>query len=123
MGGCRSGWYWRGSRSPRFEQRIELVRPLGLHCACGRDLGNARRNALVTPCYALMNVGVAKSTTFERISTIQLSTTFLNAVTHLNYGSQNATVNNVNGGVIPSRHAFLSAGSARSGQLGLRWMF
>ena len=85
--------------------------------------GNAKRNALETPGYALMNFGIAKATTFERIGTIQLSATFLNAVNHLNYGSPNATVNNVNGGVITSSHAFLSAGSARTGQLGLRWMF
>ena len=85
--------------------------------------GNAKRNTLVTPGFALVNFGIAKSTTFERFGTIQLSATFLNAVNHLNYGSPNATVNNVNGGVITSSHAFLSAGSARTGQLGLRWMF
>ncbi len=85
--------------------------------------GNAPRNSIVGPGYTIFNLGVAKTTRFEKFGTLQLSATFQNALNHLNYGQPNVTVNNANGGTITSSHIFPAAGSARTGLLGLRWFF
>jgi hypothetical protein len=85
--------------------------------------GTAARNSVQGPGYMIFNAGIQKATTFERLGTVTIMATFQNILNHVNYGQPNMTTNNANGGVITSTHVFPSAGTARTGQLGLRWMF
>ncbi len=101
-----------------FDRTAFAVPPAG----SGR-FGNAARNSVVGPGYAVFNLGLGKTTTFERIGSIQIAASFQNVLNHLNYGQPNMTVNVAQGGSITSSHIFPPAGSARSGQLSLRWRF
>jgi outer membrane receptor protein involved in Fe transport len=101
-----------------FDRTAFTVPPTG----SGR-FGNAARNSIVGPGYVIFNFGVMKNIKMERAGNVQLGASFQNLLNHVNYGQPNMTVNNVNGGVITSTHIFPPAGSARTGQLSLRWMF
>jgi hypothetical protein len=85
--------------------------------------GNAARNSVVGPGYALVNFGVSKTVRFEKIGEVQLGASFQNAINHFNYGEPNMTVNNAVAGSITSTHIFPPAGSPRTGQLSLRWNY
>jgi hypothetical protein len=85
--------------------------------------GNAARNGIQGPGYVIFNGGLQKSTSLERLGTVTFMASFQNILNRVNYGVPNLTTNNANGGVITSTHIFPAAGSARTGQLGLRWMF
>jgi hypothetical protein len=87
------------------------------------NFGNAARNSVVGPGYSLVNFGLSKSVRFERIGTLQVAVSFQNLLNHVNYGQPNMTVSAVQGGTITSTHIFPAAGSARTGQLNLRWSF
>ncbi len=85
--------------------------------------GNAGRNIIIGPGYSLANFGLAKNVRFERLGSIQIAASFQNVLNHVNFGQPNLTVTAVQGGTITSTHIFPAAGSARTGQLNLRWNF
>jgi hypothetical protein len=85
--------------------------------------GNAPRNSVLGPGYAIFNLGMMKNFRFEHLGTVQLGGSFQNLLNHVNLGQPNMTIDNANGGVTTSTHIFPPAGSARTGQLSLRWMF
>ncbi|MCS7026632.1 MAG: carboxypeptidase regulatory-like domain-containing protein [Bryobacteraceae bacterium] len=85
--------------------------------------GNAGRNIVQGPGYVIANFGVAKNLRFERAGSLQLAASFQNALNHVNFGQPNMTVTAPQGGTITSSHIFPAAGSPRTGQLSLRWMF
>jgi hypothetical protein len=95
------------------------------------SFGNAGRGIIEGPGYVLLNLGIQKSVHFEKAGLLQFTATFQNALNHLNLGEPSAggggatglVVNNANGGKIISSHIFPPAGSARTGQLGIRWSF
>jgi len=90
--------------------------------AAGR-FGNAERNSVNGPGYAVFNMGLQKGFSFERFGRLTLGANFQNALNHVNFGQPNMTSNIANGGVITSTHIFPAAGSARLGQLVLRYGF
>jgi hypothetical protein len=65
------------------------------------------------------------------LGVIQAVASFNNVLNHPNLGEPSngaslpgqAIVNNANGGKITATHIFPPAGSARTGQIGLRWSF
>jgi len=94
--------------------------------------GNAGRGIIEGPGYVLLNGGLEKTVRLERFGALQFSATFANLLNHVNLGEPSGggsplpgqvVVNNANGGKITSTHIFPPAGAARTGQLGLRWMF
>ncbi len=85
--------------------------------------GNAARNSVVGPGYIVFNLGAAKNFTLERFGTLQLGASFQNLLNHVNLGQPNMNVNVAQGGTITSTHIFPPAGSARTGQLSLRYSF
>ena len=85
--------------------------------------GNAGRNLIQGPGWVLLNAGLMKSFHMEKAGEIQFIASFQNILNHVNLGEPNTVVNNVNGGKITSTAVFPPAGSARTGQLGFRWMF
>ncbi len=85
--------------------------------------GNAGRNSVVGPGYVLFNFGIIKNTSLERLGNLQIGASFQNVLNHTNLGQPNMTINAANGGTITSTHIFPPAGSARTGQLQMRWMF
>ena len=85
--------------------------------------GNAGRNIVEGPGYVIVNLGLAKNISFERVGRIQLAVSFQNVLNHVNYGQPNMTVNTSSGGAITSTHVFPPAGTPRTGQLSLRWSF
>jgi hypothetical protein len=95
------------------------------------NFGNAGRGIIEGPGYVLLNLGVQKSVHFEKVGLLQFTASFQNALNHLNLGEPSGggggatglVVNNANGGKITSSHIFPPAGSARTGQLGIRWNF
>ena len=105
-----------GTLTSWFDRTAFAVPPTG-------RFGNAARNSVVGPGYALFNAGMQKSFRFERYGNITLGANFQNVLNHVNYGQPNMTTNIPNGGVITSTHIFPSAGAARLGQLVLRYSF
>jgi hypothetical protein len=89
----------------------------------GGRFGNAGRNIVQGPGYLIFNAGVAKRFALGERQRIELGASFVNLLNHVNYGQPNMTVNVAAGGTITSTHVFLPAGSARQGQLNLRWSF
>jgi hypothetical protein len=95
------------------------------------SFGNAGRGIIQGPGYVLLNLGLQKSVHFEKVGLLQFTASFQNALNHLNLGEPSGggggatglVVNNANGGKITSSHIFPPAGSARTGQLGIRWNF
>jgi hypothetical protein len=95
------------------------------------SFGNAGRGIIEGPGYVLLNLGLQKSVHFEKVGLLQFTASFQNALNHVNLGEPSGggggatgvVVNNANGGKITSTHIFPSAGSARTGQLGIRWNF
>ncbi|MBI4910494.1 MAG: hypothetical protein HY820_43165, partial [Acidobacteria bacterium] len=85
--------------------------------------GTAGRNIITGPGYVLANLGLAKNVRFEKIGTIQIAASFQNVLNHVNFGQPNLTTTAVQGGTITATHIFPAAGSARTGQLNLRWSF
>lgn len=85
--------------------------------------GNSGRNTILGPGYVLANFGIAKNIRLERLGNLQLGGSFQNVLNHVNLGQPNMTVTVANGGTITSSHIFPAAGSPRTGQLSLRWMF
>jgi hypothetical protein len=92
--------------------------------------GNAGRGIIQGPGYVLFNLGLQKSVHVERLGVIQVVASFNNVLNHTNLGEPSngaatgsAIVNNANGGKITATHIFPPAGSARTGQLGVRWSF
>jgi hypothetical protein len=92
--------------------------------------GNAGRGIIQGPGYVLFNLGLQKSVHLEKLGAIQVVASFNNVLNHVNLGEPSnggatgtAIVNNANGGKITATHIFPPAGSARTGQLGLRWSF
>jgi hypothetical protein len=94
--------------------------------------GNAGRGIIQGPGYVLFNLGLQKSVRIERWGAVQVVASFQNVLNHTNLGEPTGggspllgqtTVNNSNGGKITSTAVFPPAGSARTGQLGLRWSF
>lgn len=85
--------------------------------------GTAPRNSVLGPGYVIFNLGMMKNFRLEHAGTVQLGGSFQNLLNHVNLGQPNMTIDNANGGVITSTHIFPPAGSARTGQLSLRWMF
>jgi hypothetical protein len=105
-----------GTLTSWFDRTAFAVPPTG-------RFGNAARNSVVGPGYALFNAGMQKSFRFERYGNVTLGANFQNVLNHVNYGQPNMTSNIPNGGVITSTHIFPSAGAARLGQLVLRYSF
>ncbi len=101
-----------------FDRGAFVAPPAG----AGR-FGNAGRNTVVGPGYAIFNLGVMKNTRIEKLGNIQLGASFQNVLNHVNLGQPNMTIDNANGGRITSTHIFPPASSARTGMLSLRWMF
>jgi hypothetical protein len=95
------------------------------------NFGNAGRGIIQGPGYVLLNAGLQKSLHLEKAGVIQFVASFQNALNHVNLGEPSGggggatgvVVNNANGGKITSTHIFPPAGSARTGQLGIRWNF
>jgi hypothetical protein len=92
--------------------------------------GNAGRGIIQGPGYVLFNLGLQKSVHLERLGMIQVVASFNNVLNHTNLGEPSngaatgsAIVNNTNAGKITATHIFPPAGSARTGQLGVRWSF
>jgi hypothetical protein len=95
------------------------------------NFGNAGRGIIQGPGYALLNIGLQKTVRVEKLGMLQLVVSFNNALNHTNLGEPSGggggatgvVVNNANGGKITATHIFPPAGSARTGQVGLRWNF
>ena len=95
------------------------------------NFGNAGRGIIQGPGYVLLNAGVQKTVRVEKLGMLQLVVSFNNVLNHTNLGEPSGggggatgvVVNNANGGKITATHIFPSAGSARTGQVGLRWNF
>jgi hypothetical protein len=95
------------------------------------NFGNAGRGIIEGPGYVLLNLGLQKSVRLERFGLLQFNASFQNALNHTNLGEPSGggggalgvTVNNANGGRITSTAIFPPAGSARTGQPGIRWSF
>ena len=92
--------------------------------------GNAGRGIIQGPGYVLFNLGLQKSVHVERLGVIQVVASFNNVLNHTNLGEPSngaatgsVIVNNANAGKITSTHIFPPAGSARTGQIGVRWSF
>jgi hypothetical protein len=85
--------------------------------------GNAGRNTVEGPGFIVCNLGLNKTTQFEKLGSLQLGISFQNAFNHVNYGQPNMTTNVAQGGVITSTHVFLPAQTARAGQVTMRWRF
>jgi hypothetical protein len=85
--------------------------------------GNAGRGIIQGPGYVLFNLGLQKTILLEKIGSLEVVASFTNVLNHANLGEPQVTVNNVNGGKITSTHIFPPAGSARTGQVGVRWNF
>jgi len=85
--------------------------------------GNAARNLIEGPGYVIFNAGIIKNIRFERSQQVQFGVSFNNILNHVNLGNPVLTVNTPNGGQIASTHIFPLAGSPRTGQLMLRYMF
>jgi hypothetical protein len=89
----------------------------------GGRFGNAGRNIIEGPGYAVFNAGLQKTTAFERLGSVMVGASFQNVLNHVNFGQPLMTANVANGGTITSTHVFLPAGSPRTGQLTMRWRF
>ncbi|HXK01962.1 MAG TPA: TonB-dependent receptor [Verrucomicrobiae bacterium] len=93
--------------------------------------GNAGRGIIQGPGYVLWNLGLQKSVRLEKFGLVQVTASFLNVLNHTNLGEPSAggggatglVVNNSSAGRITSTAIFPPAGSARTGQLGIRWNF
>jgi len=92
--------------------------------------GNAGRGIVQGPGYVLFNLGLQKGVRLEKAGALQFVASFQNVLNHVNLGEPSAggsplpgqvVVNNANGGAITATHIFPPAGSARTGQLGIRW--
>jgi len=105
-----------GTLAAWFDRTAFAVPPNG-------RFGNAARNSVVGPGYAVFNAGMQKGFSFERYGRITLGANFQNVLNHVNYGQPNMTANIPNGGVITSTHVFPAAGASRLGQLVLRYSF
>jgi hypothetical protein len=95
------------------------------------NFGNAGRGIIQGPGYVLLNTGLQKTLRLEKLGLLQFVASFQNVLNHTNLGEPSGggggatgvIVNNANGGKITSTHIFPPAGSARTGQLGIRWNF
>jgi hypothetical protein len=94
--------------------------------------GDAGRGIIEGPGYIIFSLGLQKTIRLERMGAITVVASFHNVLNHTNLGEPTGggtplggqtTVNNVNGGTITGTAIFPPAGSARTGQLGLRWNF
>jgi hypothetical protein len=94
--------------------------------------GNAGRGIIEGPGYVLFNSGLQKTVRTERFGSLQVVVSFQNVLNHPNLGEPTGggsplpgqtVVNNANGGKITATSIFPPAGSARTGQVGLRWNF
>ena len=93
--------------------------------------GSAGRGIIQGPGYVLWNLGLQKSVRLEKFGLVQVTASFLNVLNHTNLGEPSAggggatglVVNNSSAGRITSTAIFPPAGSARTGQLGVRWNF
>ena len=95
--------------------------------------GNAGRGIIEGPGYVLFNLGLQKSVRFERWGAVERGGLVPECVESRESGRANRrrvraarasrSVGNVNAGKITATHIFPPAGSARTGQLGLRWNF
>jgi len=94
--------------------------------------GDAGRGIIEGPGYVILSLGLQKTIRLERMGAITAVASFHNVLNHTNLGEPTgggtplggqATVNNVNGGSITGTAIFPPAGSARTGQVGLRWNF
>ena len=94
--------------------------------------GNAGRGIIEGPGYVLFNLGFQKTVKLERWGAVQLIASFQNVLNHPNLGEPSGggsplpgqvVVNNANGGKIVSTAVFPPAGSARTGQVAVRWSF
>ena len=95
------------------------------------SFGNAGRGIIEGPGYVLFNLGLQKTLRLEKYGLLQFVASFQNVLNHTNLGepvgggggATGVVVNNANGGRITATHVFPSAGSPRTGQLGVRWNF
>jgi hypothetical protein len=94
--------------------------------------GDAGRGIIEGPGYVILSLGLQKTVRLERMGAITVVASFHNVLNHTNLGEPTGggtplggqtTVNNINGGTITGTAIFPPAGSARTGQLGLRWNF
>jgi len=85
--------------------------------------GNAGRGIIEGPGYWIFNFGFSKSVRLEKIGSLQFTASFQNLFNHFNWGDPVMTVTDSRAGRITSNAIFPPAGSARTGQLGLRWSF
>ena len=94
--------------------------------------GNAGRGIIEGPGYVLFNSGLQKTVHTERFGSLQVVVSFQNVLNHPNLGEPTGggsplpgqtVVNNANGGKITATAIFPPAGSARTGQVGVRWNF
>jgi NAD(P)-dependent dehydrogenase (short-subunit alcohol dehydrogenase family) len=76
---------------------------------------------MVAPPPGMMGGGPNQAA--SRRYTITLSLSASNVLNHVNLGQPNVTVTAAQGGSITSTHIFPPAGSARTGQLFLRWNY
>lgn len=95
------------------------------------NFGNAGRGIIEGPGYVLLNMGLQKTIRLEKYGLLQFVASFQNILNHTNLGEPSGggggalglLVNNANAGKITSTAIFPPAGSARTGQLGIRWSF
>jgi hypothetical protein len=86
--------------------------------------GNAARNSIEGPGYVILNAGLLKNVRFERAGEVQLGASFQNVLNHVNLGAPSTTINSqATVATITATHVFAPAGTARTGQLSLRWSF
>ncbi len=89
----------------------------------GGRFGTSGRNVIEGPGFVVVNFGVNKTTSFEKLGSLQIGASFQNVVNQVNYGQPNLNVNVSQGGTITSGHIFAPAGTARTGMLTLRWRY
>ena len=84
--------------------------------------GNAARNSIEGPGYVILNAGLLKTLHFERVPQVQFGASFQNVLNHVNLGAPSTTVSSpATAGTITATHVFAPAGTARTGQLTLRF--
>ncbi|HKE22590.1 MAG TPA: TonB-dependent receptor [Bryobacteraceae bacterium] len=110
----------------------EWFNPAAFGTPANGQWGNAGRGIIEGPGYILFNLGLQKTVKFERIGSLQFIASFQNVLNHPNLGEPSGggsplpgqvVVNNANGGKITATAIFPPAGSARTGEVALRWSF
>ena len=120
------------SRIPMPKTINEWFDPSAFGTPANSQWGNAGRGIIEGPGYILFNLGFQKTVKFERRGALQFIASFQNVLNHPNLGEPSGggsplpgqvVTNNANGGKITATAIFPPAGSARTGQVGVRWSF